>query len=287
MSQQPYVRPTTPTVPVIPVRPQIPLPFRHLGVKYSPRGGTEVVWALHRWFSDPLPHTFQLQWARSPQADAGWSNIGLPASNVDHLVDDEPRNWAANRDVWFRIVLETPAAQYPSSPIQPGNLLQFYPWRLSRDIIRKELMLARQYTGVNCLYLKRRRYGPQCPSCLDPGTQETINDRCTRCYGTAYDGGYYAPRRDVYVTFGLAAVHETTDMEAAGTVQPEGLEACRIIGDPIPDSDDVIVDVPGGRRFYVHKRGRVAEKNGYTLVVELELRPADFSDVIYDFPVSP
>lgn len=275
-----------PTVPVVPVRPQVPLPFRQVGVKYTPTGGTEVVWAMHRWFGDPLPHTFTLQQGRSPQSDdAVWTAVGLPAEDTDRLVDEERRNWARSRDVWYRVVLDTPLGRYPSTPIQPGAMLSFREWRLSREIIRKEQLRHRQYSGVPCLYLKRKRYGPTCPRCTDPGTRETVTDRCSRCYNTNIDRGYFTPRADVFCTIGLAATREQTDDQQAGTTRPEQLEACRLIGDPLPDSLDVIVDLRGGRRFYVHTIHRAAEIGGYTVVVEMDLRPADFSDVIYDFPL--
>lgn len=262
-------------------------PFLRSSVKFNATGGSQVTWELQRWFEDPLPHRFQLQVSRNPTQTGSWTSVGLPALDADRLTDDTQRNWARCRDVWYRIQLRPFNDEiYYSPPIQPGNLLDHRMWRISRDMIRKEMLRANRYTGTQSIYLKRRRYGTPCPRCTDKATKETKTSLCTRCYNTGLDGGYFAAVRNIFVTYGLTQVHEKTDDQMVGTTQPEGLEGCRILGDPLPNSKDVIIDVRGGRRFYVHDITRSAEMNGYTIVTELKLQPADFSDIIYQYPVT-
>lgn len=283
---QPYVPqlPPAPGGPAAPARPADALPFRHTVVRFAPTGGTQVGWALHRWFDDPRPHAFALQVGRDPAADGQWEAVGPPVEDAETLVDETKRVWARERDVWYRVALTTPAGVYHSKAIQPGSLLNFREWRLSRDMVRKEQLRHRRYTGVPCVYLRRRRYGARCHRCADAGTGEATFDRCTTCWGTGIDGGYLRPVPDVWVDFDLAVTREHSD-EPTGTTRPEALESCRLLGDPRPDSYDVLVDVKGGRRLYIHTVKRVAELNGYTIVSEVELRPADYSDVIHEFPL--
>lgn len=260
-------------------------PFRHTSVRFSPSGGTTVSWLLHRWFSDPGPHSFLLQQSRDPGPAGEWADVGFAVTDVETLVDEEKRVWGRRSDVWYRVVLATSAGVYPSPAIQAGNLLNFREWRLSREILRKEQLRHRRYASAPCVYLRRKRYGARCKRCAHAATGEATTDRCSRCWGTGVDGGYLAPMRDVWVTFGLTARREQTDDQTVGTTSPEVIDTCRIVGDPRPDSYDVIVDLKGGRRFYVHKVTNQAEVSGYTIVSEMELRPAEYSDPIYDFPI--
>lgn len=260
-------------------------PFRHLSVRFGPSGGTVVSWAVYQWFSDAGPHSFLLQRSNDPNARGVWTDIGLPAFDVETLVDEDKRVWARRADVWYRVVLTSQLAVYRSRPIQAGNLLNHREWRLTREIIRKEELRHRRYASTPCVYLRRKRYGAKCPRCAHAATGEPTTDRCSRCWGTGIDGGYLTPMRDVWVTLGLTSRRESNG-ETVGTTSPEVIESCRIIGDPRPDSYDVIVDLKGGRRFYVHKVTNSAEMAGYTIVSEMELRPAEMSDPIYEFPIA-
>jgi len=75
------------------------------------------------------------------------------------------------------------------------------------------------------------------------------------------------------------------NVQAVGTKKEVVFQECRMLGDPIPDSYDVFVDSGSDRRFIIHEVVAAAEMRGYPIVTKVNVRQANFSDIVYTIPL--
>lgn len=266
-------------------RSAIASPFERVTIRYSVDGTTRVDWLMSRLFSDPQPHTFTLQGSYSSTNHSGFSNIGLAVTNGYYATDDEKRIFAQTQDFYYRVKLVTPVKTYYSEIVSAFKNLQFRDWRLARDVIRKETLRHNKYTSLKGFLLKRKRYGSRCTACTDYLTEEVTNSDCTICKGTGITQGYFAAVPS-FLELSLHQQREEMDnVQAVGTKKDMVFQNCRMLGDPVPDSYDVFVDSGSDRRFIIHEVISAAEMRGYPVVTNVNVRQANFSDIVYTIPM--
>jgi len=269
----------------MPDRASLPNPFERAIAKYSVNGTTRIEWVLSRLFSDLQPHVFTLQGNHSSTQSSDFEDIGLPVENVFYAEDDEKRVFAQTNDFYYRVKLVTPLAIYYSETVSAYKNLQFRDWRLARDVIRKETLRHNKYTSLTGFLLKRKRYGSRCTACTDYLTDEVTNSDCTVCKGTGLLQGYFA----AVPSFLEIALHqqreEMDNVQAVGTKKDMVFQNCRMLGDPVPDSYDVFVDSGSDRRFIIHEIISAAEMRGYPVATNVNVRQANFSDIVYSIPM--
>lgn len=267
-------------------------PFLRVFIRYSLSNGgsgTTLVWTFTDDFDDPLPHTFQLQGAAGdPVATSPFSNIGLPVTNTYMLTDpgaDERRSLGGDLDFCYRVKMTTPKGTYYSGVVGYTNTLDFRNWRIARDIVRKERLRFDRYTAVPGWLLKRRRSGNICPRCSSSVIEAAADSRCTVCWGTGKEGGYYSAIQS-FLDVEVSRDEERVDPQSpVGQIRIDAIPNCRMLGDPAPDNGDVFVDMKGGRRFTLRNAVRAAMIANYCVVSTVEAHPIPASDVLYDFPV--
>lgn len=263
-----------------------PPTFKQVTVTFNPEGGTRVVWVLSERFRDPLPHAYQLQVGESqaPGAD-DFEDVGLPAQNTFFAVDDDRRRTGKAMDIAYRVRLTTPRGTYYSDPASALQYLNRREWLHVRDQIRQLKKLIRKYTGCyEGSLLKRKRFGPPCPVCLDPLTEQPQDSHCPACFGTGYVAGYFAAVPGFYVELGLEQTREKVEAQATGTVRPLVLQ-CSAAADVLVNSRDLFVAARSGRRWNIETVQTVAEYRGYPTKYGLEMRVLPFSDVGYKVPL--
>lgn len=269
----------------MPDRAQIRSPFERVSIRYSVDGDTRVDWVLSRLFTDPQPHSFVLQGAYSSTPNAEFEDIGLPVQNIFYATDDEKRIFAQTQDFYYRVKLTTPLRTYYSEVVSAFKNLIFRDWRLARDVVRKETLRHSKYTSLKGFLLKRKRYGSRCTTCTDYLTEEVTNSDCVVCKGTGITQGYFAAVPS-YLELGLHQAREELDnVQAVGTKKDVVIPNCRMLGDPVPDSYDVFVDSGSDRRFIIHEITSAAEMRGYPVVTNVNVRQANFSDIVYTIPM--
>lgn len=266
-------------------RDRLDTPFEQFSVRYYNTGGTKVEWTLHRQFTDPEPHAFQLQGATGPVATADWRDVGLPASNVFFLVDDEQRLYGASDDWYYRIKLTTPLRDYYSKVLSNRESLCFRDWRLASDMIRKEKLRLENYTGTDMVLLKRKRAGTRCTACTDPLTNEVNNSNCETCEGTGFVDGYFAGVPAFVETPPARADEQVDNVQAAGHVHNTVVPDCRVMGEPAPNVYDVFVDENAGVRYVVRRVQDVAVHRGYPIATTVTLNRLPFGDRAYRVPL--
>lgn len=246
-------------------------------------GGTSVTWEFDPLFQDPLPHVFTLQGART-DADAGdYENIGLSVTNTYYLVDPEDRHLGDEQDFHYRVKLVTPNGTYYSAPVDADHRLSFRDWRIARDIIRKEVLRHDLFVSLKGWLLKRRIDGPKCNVCLN-SVGACDDSRCPTCYGTRFQGGYFAP--DVaFLQLEVANSKIATDLDLATVQESPTIERCRMLGDPEPKSKDVFVDGETDRRYLIDTIQTAAMIRSFPAVTTVLIKPIGLNDIVYDFPV--
>jgi hypothetical protein len=256
-------------------------PFQRVIVDYVVEGGTRVTWFLERLFVDPLPHSFQLQFAETstPTAD-DWADVGLPVSNGFFAIDDEKRLWGKSLEVHYRVVLTTPVNTYTSDPASVLSDVPYRDWLDIREQYRQYKKVLAKYKGTAGYLLKRKRFGRPCQTCLDPLTQEGMRSNCPECFGTEITAGYYKAVPDFYVDMATQSAREMTNLQGRATVKDVVLPGL-CPGDVLVNSRDVFVEKNSGRRHNIETVGTESEFRAYPICLKLELRQIPFSDVIY------
>lgn len=242
------------------------------------------MWDLVRDFADPQPWTFQLQVGRTGGQDSGdWADVGLPQDNSFYAVDGEQRVYGKTQWSHYRVVLATALGTYYSQPTNLQGVLGTRDWRLAREILRKERLRSR-LTTVEGYLLKRRFSGAKCTTCVDLQTDDVRDPQCQECYGTGFQCGYYYPMPCIWADLGLRSSYKNVDTAARGTVKDVSIEA-RMLMIPLMEAYDVWVNARTDDRYYVHKIQHTAEIRGVPLTANIELRPAAYTDPVYDVPV--
>lgn len=124
---------------------------------------------------------------------------------------------------------------------------------VGRAVRRYAAINLRMFVGVPCALLKRKHFGPRC-ECYNPDTNTSRSSKCTKCYGTTYDGGYWTPILiDVRIT---PAPRQTS-------IQPEGTSSIQqaqveLVSYPALEQDDIIVEFSTGKRWVVQDKMRHA-----------------------------
>lgn len=251
------------------------------------RGGTRVEWTLHPNFRDPGPYTFQLQFGRTgnPAAD-DWTNVGLSVTDTYYAIDDSQRVYGKTQWTHYRLVLTTSVGVYISAPQPAFGVLDHRDWRRAREILRQESLRLRKEAGQEGYLLKRRLFGTVHEDCVDYLTREVKAVNCEVCYDTGFVGGYFTPMECVYAEQSRKASHEDLDAGAGRGTVNDGLRvAARMLAVPQLHEEDVWVDRDTDDRWYIHSIENIVEVRGVPLVLQVEMRLAPYSDVIYRYPI--
>ena len=81
---------------------------------------------------------------------------------------------------------------WKTKPAWVGDRLPRWHHIRLKEINRREWILLRRYVGNEAILLRHMRYGPRCSNCYDTISKKIIKPSCPVCYGTSYEGGYYA-----------------------------------------------------------------------------------------------
>ena len=260
--------------------------FAMVHVSYLIRGGTRVMWTLTDSFNDPTPWSFQLQVSRVANQNADdWENVGLPVENSCYAIDPIKQNYAkATQDAHYRIKLTTPHGTYYSNPTAKAGILMPRDWRLAQEIVRKERVRFR-YSSQDGYLLKRRVSGKDCPRCLDLQTMEVTDPYCPQCWGTGKECGYYYPLGCIWADLSPVTRKKNIDDHGMrGTIQ-DIIVTGRMLMLPLIDELDVWISRKTDDRYYIQAIQDVAEIRGVPLIANVEMRPAPYTDVIYNIPI--
>ena len=260
--------------------------FYHLNVNHSVRDAVQVVWTMRRDFVDRQPWTFQLQVNRNQNDPDDWTDVGTTVTNGSYAVDVAlPRLFGERLRNAYRVLLTTPVATY-TSEIAPtmGNLSKRQ-WLQARAFVRRAVLQPTQLADYHGYLLKRKTHGTVCSDCVDPYTGKIVNSDCDTCKGTGKVTGYWKAAEHIMIDKGVDAHRTMRDgKQVRGHVDDLAMPA-RFLGFPQMARDDVWVERDSDRRFYVDSVKSEEEMDSVPLVVQVGLRLAELTDVIYTIDI--
>lgn len=258
--------------------------FDMVHVSYLIRGGTRVMWTLRPKFSDPQPWTFQLQVGLNGSEFGNWENVGLPIDNSCYAIDPQKRVYGKVLFTHYRVKLTTPNGTYYSTPVSKSGILEARDWRIAQEIVRKEKLRFR-YTSQDGYLLKRRIGGKDCSRCLDLQTGEITDPYCPECLGTGQQCGYFYPLSCIWADVSPRTRRLHIDDQAVRGTVGDIVVSGRMLMLPVVDEFDVWVSRKTDDRYYIQSIQNVAEIRGVPLISNVELRPAPYTDVVYNIAI--
>tara|TARA_Y100001938_G_scaffold120883_1_gene168018 strand:- start:9020 stop:9832 length:813 start_codon:yes stop_codon:yes gene_type:complete len=262
--------------------------FSRVSVDHLVGGGSRVSWELQKTFTDPTPHTFQLQFGKTGLGTASdWADVGSSVEDVFYATDSTQRVYGKRLTTHYRVKLTTSAGTYYSEPVATYGLLSKRDWLIAKSIVRKELLRHEKKASPNGYFLKRKwSEGTSITDhqIVDPLTGEVVKTISTPGKGTSKVGGYYDPVA-MYMDLSPETHHLRKDMQGKGTINDVRVQG-RTIAFPQLNTKDVWVDATSDKRYFVHAVQHSAEIRGVPIIVNVELRPAPFNDPIYEVSIT-
>jgi len=251
--------------------------FKRIYVDYAVSGSARVTWEMRDEMKDPTPWDFQLQVSKDGGGDT-WTDVGTSVRNTFYAVDDQQRQYGKGLRLMYRVVLTTPWDTYTSENAQVLGLLSKRQWLQARAIIRRTVLRPRGLVDLPGYLMKRKLYGTTCADCVDPITGGILNSDCDTCKGTGRTDGYW--RATENTLFDMTPEGDATKRTQKGTSNDSILVGA-FIGMPMVHMNDVWIDANSDRRYIVNSVKSVAEINRVPLIVQAQLRLAEFGDIVY------
>lgn len=212
--------------------------------------GHYIQWKLDSMFMESEPYIFTVEVSGTP--DFSEIHYTLPPTESFFAVDDTNFRQAIYVDLYYRVKLETADKHtYYSKSMYFGSAMESRrSYRLASEIVRKELLRLRRYTGIDAYLLKRKAFGEVRKDEVDSITGAPITDNVSH-FGTGLSGGYFKPLK-VMFTYEDGNSSRTLDQAGLGVNDVNDV-SLRMIGHPLVETHDVIVDTIGDARFLVKK----------------------------------
>lgn len=109
--------------------------------------------------------------------------------------------------------------------------------KFANEVQRREYLLLTKFAGVKSFFFRKKVRGIRCPRCWDEKIQKIVDDHCTVCYGTSFEGGYFDPI-PVYIQYDPAQSNKVKTFQ--GIIEPNAIGGWTI-SMPQMTSDDVVV----------------------------------------------
>ena len=253
-------------------------PFFDLRVFCDGLSTTVVSWELDPRFPDPLPYTFELQFAPAETAFASNEyQILVSGVGVTTLVDTVMRGGGLLEDSYYRVRLTTPLGSYDSEIKGAVGNVSTNNIPLLRELRRKEALALRKDRGAIPGYLfKRRTYGPKC-KCHDKNTGEMVGATCPDCAGSGFVGGYF-PAVPYTLLLQSPEVREV-QRSNIGTADTRVLTArCQPV--PEPQSKDVWMEADTTKAYEIRKYELISRLSFQPVAGQLEMRQLAQADTV-------
>lgn len=258
--------------------------FRRVWIDNIMRGGSIIFWQMLDSFTDEGPWTYQVEWGRT--VNGPWTEVAVaPVQDTYFTIDPNSHLYAKQIDLYYRVRVTSGAGRtfYSAAARADGGMPQ-RDWRIAREIIRKEyLFYLKSMGGIRGCLLKRRNWGDRCRTCTDYDTGQVSQPHCLECFGTGIVGGYYPPL-DYWVLLQNPRQQRISRDDQKG-MQADKNMVVRAVSYPYIESGDVWVSTDNDRRWIVNNFQEVTVMRTRPLILNLELRLAPASDILYDFPL--
>lgn len=243
--------------------------------------GATVYWYLDYRFRGKDPWQFDVYWSYMPEGP--WVKLNTEPILNNFYIDPVRRRYGTFTYSYYKVVLtDGNGYTYESPVVSEAGILDRHSYKIAKEIVRKELFLARKFTGRDGLLFKRYTIGTRCSTCADYDTDQPTKAICSTCFGTGLTGGYAAPI-PLFITasgdFNNFTLRDNIDQGDEGS-EVEG----RVAGIVDIASGDFWVDINTDTRFMIRKVKELSSIRGVVLVASLELRQIPATSKLYDLP---
>jgi hypothetical protein len=143
------------------------------------------------WEAIDAPQDFQFFIERSGSPEGPFETINsLAICHAYGYIDRTFNLESVNRYVYYRI-RGVRGDETIFSELR--ELSQENPNYMGLSIARNKQLLLRRFNGTKCYVFIRKTFGPKCKLCYDPVRQKSTSSYCPACFGTTFEGGYFAP----------------------------------------------------------------------------------------------
>lgn len=234
--------------------------------------GVYVGWELGGEI-DPGPYTFNIY--RSGGPEGPWEKLNsVPLPGQPIYVDKHKNLLSKYRELYYFVEAFSGRGTKYTSPIK--NLIRVADrktYAMATEINRNEMLLLRQYAGVQVFVFKKKHFGDPC-SCYEPITGTIGIKDCLACKGTRYVGGYwYGIRTWANITQDNKVFAETTEAYNEPSKAQAWLTAY-----PMVSPDDLLVEADTNRRWSVRGVSNT-ELRRYPVRQTLTLNELPHSDI--------
>lgn len=230
-----------------------------------------IQWSIKKTLEPPSQFQFFVE--RSGAPNGPFKEIAGPLDNTS-FIDTTVNRFSKNREIFYRVKVvdkitleeslttDSDAAPFVSDWDEDRNrgavsaFEEFVSGALSihfaredlvrMEIIRRNNLLLRRFTGTITAILKMRTFGQRCDKCWDPILRRSVTSFCPNCWGTGFTGGYF-DQIDQFVDFDIEP--KITRIEVRGEIQDIDDNA-NTTNFPLLSPGDLLVR-PDGRRWTV------------------------------------
>lgn len=246
--------------------------------------GHVVEWMIDPVFMEAEPYTYEVEVSGSPKFDE--IAYTFPSTTDFMAIDTTNSKQAVSVDTYYRIKLTTSDRNtyYSNTLLFGSDLEDRRRYHMASEIVRKELLRMRKFTGVEGYLLKQKPFGKVRKDSVDPISGVPVVDT-TVDFGTGIDGGYFAPLK-IMISYEDYQSSRVLNQEGLGTSDTVDI-SFRTLGFPLVESRDIIVDTRADQRFIV-KRSAPVIFPGTSLILtqKLDTSLLPYSDNIYKIVIN-
>lgn len=223
-------------------------PFNLVTVSPNFALGHAIQWDIDSGFVESEPYEFVVEVSGVP--DFTEIQYTLPPTDSFFILDDTKFKEATFIDIYYRVRLTTGDHNtYYSPVVEFGRILEYRrPYKIASEIVRKEFLRMKRYTGTPGYLLKRKAFGQVRKDSVDPISGVPITDN-TSSFGTSFENGYFKP---IKVLFSYEDRKFTRILNQTGMgVNDVKDVSLRLPGFPTVGTHDIIIDTDEDSRYLV------------------------------------
>lgn len=177
-----------------------------------------------------------------------FDNLRDQPAVTDETLERENLNFLSlSRGIYYKVTAYPVSGDPVFGVRDTGATLSSKKITLLRRKMQRDITVGFKFNGIDFAVLKRRHWGIRCDECFDKLTKKTTRSKCESCYGTGFEGGYFAPVR-IRGRIGVDSVQTDDAPQGKAEVNQARLTMLTI---PKLEHADIIVDLGSNRRFFV------------------------------------
>lgn len=146
------------------------------------------------------------------------------------------------------------------------------------QMIHRQYLTLKGYSGTKGLLLKRRLTGSECSLCANTSLGVSGNYSCLECFGTGFTGGFY-PGVELYIEIHAAGNPLIVTDPSLGDMEPANITQAITAHEHWIEKGDLWVSDLTGDRFVIQEMAPGAMYKGFIISMSIALRKEDLSVV--------